>query len=149
NIGRRLYLTGGVGFENNAVFGFAASPRVSAAYYLRQPTSTSFLAETKLRFNFGKGIKETSTYNEGHQLFALLTTPQRTQFHVDPLGPERSRALDAGIEQGLWRGRARVEVTYFHNRFYDLITFLDNSALVSIGVNPAAATASGYGAYVN
>src|SRR4029078_253286 len=65
NIGR-LYATVGVGLEDNQVFGFTASPRVSAAYYLRLPTSSSFWADTKLRINFGKGIKETSTYNDTH-----------------------------------------------------------------------------------
>jgi vitamin B12 transporter len=149
NVGHRLYLTGGVGFEKNAVFGFAASPRASAAYYLRRPVANSFFAETKARFNFGKGIKEPSTLEQGNQLFALLTPALRSQFGVSPIGPERSRDLDFGLSQGLWHGRARLEATYFFNRFYDLITYLDPTSLVSIGVNPGAANASGFGAYVN
>ncbi|HEY3741839.1 MAG TPA: hypothetical protein VGL53_18440, partial [Bryobacteraceae bacterium] len=149
NVGHRLYLTGGVGFEKNAVFGFAATPNVSAAYYLRKPTANSFFAETKVRFNFGQGIKEPSTYEQANQLSALLTPDQRTQYGVSPIGPERSRSLDFGASQGLWHGRARVEATYFHNRFYDLISYLSPVELISIGVNAGAATASGYGAYVN
>ncbi len=149
NVFRRLYVTAGVGLEDNAIFGFEASPRVSAALYLRQPTSSSFFAETKLRANYGQGVKETGTYQQGNQLFALLTPAQRTQYGVNLLGPERSRDFDAGIDQGLWHGRARLGLTYFHNRFYDLITYLSPTALVSIGVPPGAATASGYGAYVN
>jgi vitamin B12 transporter len=148
-IAHRLYLTGGVGLENNAVFGFAASPRVSAAYYLRRPTGGSFFAETKLRFNFGKGIKEPSTYQQGNQVYSLLTPAQRSQYGVGQIGPERSRAIDFGIEQGLWHGRSRLELTYFHNRFYDLITYLDPGGLISIGVPPGAANATGFGAYVN
>jgi len=148
NIGR-LFATVGVGLEDNEVFGFTASPRFSAAYYLRLPVSSRFWAETKVRFNFGKGIKETSTYNDTHQLYALLTPAQRNQFNVGPLDPERSRTLDAGIDQGLWNGRMRIGATYFHNRFYELITFLSNTQLISIGVDPAAASASGFGAYVN
>lgn len=149
SVGRRLYLTGGLGLEDNAVFGFAASPRVSAAYYVRKPASGQFFAETKLRFNYGQGIKEPSTYQQGNQLYALLTPAQRSQFAVGAVGPERSRAFDFGIQQGLWGGRARLDVAGFHNRFYDLITYLDTTALVSIGVSPAAAAASGFGAYVN
>jgi vitamin B12 transporter len=149
SIGRRLYLTGGLGLENNAVFGFAASPRVSAAYYLRKPAGNSFVSDSKLRFNFGKGIKEPSTYQQANQLWALLTPAQRSQFSVGEIGPERSQAFDAGISQGLWNGRIRIDATYFHNRFYDLITYLDPSALILIGINPGAATASGFGAYVN
>ena len=149
NFGHRLYLTGGVGFEKNAVFGFAASPNVSAAYYLRKPSANTFFADTKLRFNFGKGIKEPSTYEQGNQLYALLTPAQRSQFGVSAVGPERSRDLDFGIGQGFWHGRARLDATYFHNRFYDLIAYLSRTQLVSIGVPPGAASAAGYGAYVN
>jgi vitamin B12 transporter len=149
NVGHRLYLTGGLGLEDNAVFGVAASPQVSAAYYLRRPSGSSFLAETKLRFNFGKGIKEASTYEQGNQLYALLTPAERAQYGVSPVGPERSRDLDTGIQQGLWHGRSRLELTYFQNRFYNLLTYLDPTALVSVGVNPGAAAASEFGAYVN
>jgi iron complex outermembrane receptor protein/vitamin B12 transporter len=149
NIGRRLYLTAGVGLEDNAVFGFEASPQVSAAYYLRRPSSGSFFAETRLRFNYGQGVKETSTYQEANQLFFLLTPAERTKFGVDKLGPERSRDLDAGIEQGLWHGRARLELTYFHNSFYNLINYLSPTELISIGIDPGAAALAGFGAYVN
>jgi iron complex outermembrane receptor protein/vitamin B12 transporter len=116
---------------------------------LRRPTASTFLTETKLRFNFGKGIKEPSTYQQGNQLFALLTPAQQAQFAVSAIGPERSRSVDFGIAQGLWHGRARLELTYFQNRFYDLITYLNPAALISVGVSPGAAAASGYGAYVN
>jgi iron complex outermembrane receptor protein/vitamin B12 transporter len=149
SIGRRLYLTGGVGLENNAVFGFAASPRVSAAYYLRKPSGGTFLSDSKLRFNFGKGIKEPSTYQQANQLYAFLTPAQRSQFGVGQIGPERSQGFDAGFSQGLWNGRVRVDAAYFHNRFYDLITYLSPTSMISIGVNPGAAAASGYGAFVN
>jgi vitamin B12 transporter len=149
NIGHRLYLTGGVGLENNSVFGFATSPRVSAAYYLRRPSGSSFVSDSKLRFNFGKGIKEPSTYQQANQLYALLTSGQRSQFGVGEIGPEKSQDFDAGFSQGLWKGRVRIDATYFHNRFYNLISYLDPSELILIGVNPGAATASGYGAYVN
>jgi len=125
SLGHRLYLTGGVGLENNAVFGFAASPRVSAAYYVRRPSVMSFFSDTKLRFNFGKGIKEASTYQQANQIYALLTPAQRAQFGVGEIGPERSQDFDAGISQGIWNGRIRVDATYFRNRFYDLITYLD------------------------
>jgi vitamin B12 transporter len=152
NVAHRLYLTAGVGLDKNAVFGFAASPRVGAAYYLRRPTASSFFAETKLRFNFGTGIKEPSTFEQSSQLFALFTPAQRAQYGVGPVGPERSRTTDVGIDQGLWHGRARLQLTYFQNHFFDLITFLDAPELVSIGVNPAAAAAANAsqgGAYVN
>ena len=145
----RLYVTAGGGLVQNAVFGFAAVPNVSVAYYLRKPSGNEFLAETKLRFNYGKGIKEPSTYEQANQLWALLTPAERLQYDVSPVGPERSQVWDAGIQQGFWHGRSRLELTYFQNRFYDLLTYLDPAALVSVGVNPGAAAASEFGAYIN
>lgn len=149
NIAHRLYVTAGVGLEKNAVFGFAASPRVSLAYYLRQPTASGFFGDTKLRFNYGRGIKEMSTFQQGSQLYSFLTPEQREQYNVSQLGPERSRALDAGIEQGLFNSRARLELTYFNNEFRDLITFLNPAQMIALGVPPEVANASGFGASVN
>ncbi len=149
NLGHRLYVTAGGGVVDNAVFGYAAVPNVSVAYYLRKPSGNEFFSETKLRFNFGKGIKEPNTYEQANQLWALLTPAEREQYDVYPVGPERSQVWDAGIQQGLWHGRSRLELTYFQSRFYDLLTYLEPAALVSLGVNPGAAAASEFGAYIN
>ncbi len=65
SLSHRAFATAGLGFDDNAVFGFAATPRVSLAYYLRRPTSHGFFGHTKLRFNFGKGIEEPSIFDEG------------------------------------------------------------------------------------
>jgi vitamin B12 transporter len=149
NVAHRLYVTAGGGLVDNAVFGFAAVPSVSVAYYLRRPTGNEFFSETKLRSNFAKGIKEPSTYEQANQLWALLTPAERTEYDVSQVGPERSRVFDFGFQQGLWHGRSRLELTYFQNRFYNLLTYLDPAALVSVGVNPGAAAASEFGAYIN
>jgi vitamin B12 transporter len=149
SVAHRLFLTGGVGLENNAVFGFVASPRASVAYYLRRPAGIRFAGETKLKFNFGKGTKEPSTFEQSNALIALLTPAQIAQFDISSIGPERSKTFDFGVEQRLWNGRAIVGLTYFYNRFYNLIAFLDQAELVSVGVSPAAAAAAPFGAYVN
>jgi vitamin B12 transporter len=149
NVAHRLYVTAGGGLVDNAVFGFAAVPSVSVAYYLRRPTGNEFFSETKLRSNFAKGIKEPSTYEQANQLWALLTPAERTEYDVSQVGPERSRVFDFGFQQGLWHGRSRLELTYFQNRFYNLLTYLDPAALISVGVNPGAAAASEFGAYIN
>jgi vitamin B12 transporter len=149
SVSHRLFLTAGVGLESNAVFGFAASPRVSGAYYLRRPSGTSFLGETKLKFNFGKGIKEPSTYEQANSLISLLTPSQITQYNVSSLGPERSKTFDGGVEQRLWGGRAILGITFFYNNFYDLIVDLGPPALISIGVPTGVVDATPFGAYVN
>jgi len=154
SLAHRAYATAGVGFEDNEVFGFAATPRVSLAYYLFRPSSNGFFSGTKLKVNFGKGIKEPSIFDEGSSLFTLLSKLSQgpgliSKFGVSPIGPERSRSFDFGFEQHLWNGRARLGVTYFHNRFFDLIEFVDKSVLPQLGVPPDVAAASGFGATIN
>src|SRR5262249_40354939 len=68
---------------------------------------------------------------------------------VGPIGPERARTFDAGIEQSLVQGQVRVRATYFDNSYNNLIEFVSKTALPQLGVSPAAAAATGFGAYVN
>jgi vitamin B12 transporter len=149
SIGHRFFATFGGGFEHNSFFGFAATPRVSMAYYLRKPSNTGFFGETKLKFNFGEGIKEASTLEQGSALITLLTPPQIAQYNVQPIGPERSRTFDFGVDQRLGT-RSIVGVTFYYNNFYNLISFLGVGDLIAIGVPPAVANATPEGgAYVN
>jgi vitamin B12 transporter len=152
SIAHRFFATFGVGLEQNSFFGFAATPRVSLAYYLRKPSNQGVFGETKLKFNFGTGIEEADTFEQASALINLLTPAQITQYSVQPIGPERSRTFDTGIEQRLWNGRSLLGVTLYYNDFYNLISFLGEGDLISIGVPPAvAATAedTAGGAYVN
>jgi len=150
SIGHRLFATSGGGFEHNSFFGFAATPRVSLAYYLHKPSNIGLFGETKLKFNFGEGIKEASTLQQASALINLLTAQQVSQYKVQPIAPERSRTFDFGVDQRLWNGRALIGATLYYNNFYDLISFLSPGELISIGVPTAVAnsTADG-GAYVN
>ena len=158
NLFERLYLTAGVGIEDNAVFGVAPTPRVSLAYYLRRPTANETFGDTKLTFNYGKGIKEPSIFDAGSSLFSVLSTLSAgpaliSQFGISPLGPERSTGYDFGISQALWHRRARLSVDLFHNEFFNLIEFLESSALPLLGfpaqVVDAVAASSEGGATVN
>jgi len=145
----RLFVTAGLGFDHNEIFGNEPSPRVSVAAYLRQPSPTDALGDTKLTFNAGKGIKEPNLSQELSSLFVLIPPATASSLGVNPVGPERSRTLDIGVEQGLARGRGRVRVAYFNNTFEDLIEFLSKNVLPQVGVPPSAANATAFGAYVN
>ena len=150
----RLHVTAGLGFEHNAIFGAAVTPRLSIAAYLRQPSSASPLGDTKVTFNAGKGIKEPSVSQELSSLFTLLqalppASAPISSAAVSPIGPERNRSLDVGIEQGFWQGRVRLRTAYFDNAFSDLIEFVSKSVLPQLGIPPAAAAATASGAYVN
>src|SRR5580704_5491169 len=150
SIGHRLFTTFGGGFEHNSFFGFAATPRVSMAYYIHKPTNTGLFGETKLKFNFGEGIKEASTLEQASALINLLTPAQVSQHNVGPIGPERSRTWDFGLEQRLFNGRSLLGITLYYNNFYNLISFLGTGDLISIGVPVDVANATPLGgAYVN
>jgi iron complex outermembrane receptor protein/vitamin B12 transporter len=144
-----LYVNGGLSVDHNEVFGDATTPRVSAAAYLRKPSPSESMGDTKLTFNAGKGIKEPSLSQELSSLYDLIPPATAASLGISPIGPERSVSVDAGIEQGLAREHGRVRLSYFHNDFSNLIEYVSSTALPQFGVPVAAATASGYGAYVN
>jgi vitamin B12 transporter len=154
DIRNRLYYTLGSGLEDNGLFGFAATPRASVAYYLFRPTNTHWLNGTKLNFSFGKGIKEPSIYYQSislYDIFAALPNGAALikQYHVSPIGPETSRTYDGGIDQQLWNGRARITLTYFHNEFTNGVEFVPQSALLALGLPAASNPAVQFGAAVN
>ena len=109
----RLSLSNGLRVEDNGSFGRTVVPRSSAALLLRQGGGT--LGASKLKFNFGLGIKEPSFTQSFSQDPAFLGNPD--------LRPERSRAFEAGVEQRLMADRAKIEVNWFDNNFRDLIAF--------------------------
>ncbi len=150
----RLYATLGVGVEKNAVFGLAATPRVSLAYYLVRPRSTGALAGTKLKFNYGQGIQEPDIFSGSNSLFALLSQlPDGqqliSQFHVTPIGAVRSRSFDAGVEQLALNGRAKLGLTFFYNRFSDEIEFVSQDGLALLGVPAQVIAQTPFGASIN
>jgi len=144
-----VYVNGGLGVDDNEIFGTAWTPRLSVAAYVRRPTAAEPIGETKLTFNAGKGIKEPSLGQELSSLVALVPASAVSNFGIQPIGPERSRSVDVGIEQGFARGHGRVQLVYFDNAFTDLIEFVNKGVLPQLGVPASAAAASGFGAYVN
>ena len=158
SLANRLYYTLGSGIEKNAVFGVAGTPRASLAYYLLRPDTSRVFSGTKLRANFGTGIKEPSISAAGTSLFSLLQTLSNgaqliSQFHVAPIGAEQSRTYDGGVEQSLFDGRAKLGITYFHNEFTHLIEFVPTQGLIEVGVPQSIADSllagSQFGATVN
>jgi iron complex outermembrane receptor protein/vitamin B12 transporter len=149
SVGAHVFVTGGAAVDHNEVFGSAVSPRLSVAAYLRPPTPASAFGDTKVTFNAGKGIKEPSVSEELSSLSGLIPAATASTLGVTPVGPERSRTIDAGVEQGLAGGHGRVRVAYYNNEYRDLLEYVSNTELPQLGVPAAIATASGYGAYVN
>jgi iron complex outermembrane receptor protein/vitamin B12 transporter len=146
---RRFYANAGLGYEHNAVFHSAWTPRASAAFYLREPSPTEAVGDTKLFFNLGRGIKAPSLAQEQSSLSALLAAVPGLSTRVEPIGPERSRSLDFGVEQGFGGGQIRLRAAWFENRYSDLIEFVSKPALATLGVPPAVVAGTAFGAYVN
>jgi iron complex outermembrane receptor protein/vitamin B12 transporter len=143
----RTHVSGGLGVEHNASFGRAVTPRLSIASYLRQPSSGTW-GETKIVLNAGSGIKAPSVFQEQSSIYALVSgTPAGAG--IEPIGPERSRSFDIGVEQSVAASRARIRAAYFHNDFHDLIEFLSKNTLPRVGVPVDVANATDFGAYVN
>jgi iron complex outermembrane receptor protein/vitamin B12 transporter len=150
---RRISVTAGLGYAHNEAFENAFSPRLSIAAYLREPSSAAFWGDTRLTSNAGKGIKAPTIFQATNSLFVLLQgTPAGAALAatagIGPVGPERGRNVDVGIEQGLWRSRARVRVAYFDNAFYDLVESVGRTLLPQLGI-PVDVAAQVTSAYVN
>ncbi|MFN0120681.1 MAG: TonB-dependent receptor domain-containing protein [Blastocatellia bacterium] len=77
-------------------------------------------SNTKLRAHLGNGYRAPSLYERfGAGFFGGGFTA-----YGDPrLKPERSLAVDAGIDQMFWRGRGRVGATVFYTRLQNIVAF--------------------------
>jgi iron complex outermembrane receptor protein/vitamin B12 transporter len=154
SVADRVNVTAGLGYARIEGYASRYSPRLSIAANLRKPSSTGFWTDTRLTLNAGKGIKSTSAATVTRSLFQLLEqTPSgialATSAGIGPIGPERGRNFDIGVEQGFWQGRARARVAYFNNEFFDLVEFVSRNLLPQFGISPDVAAAAGSGAYVN
>ncbi len=109
-VGSRLDITVGGRVEHNGSFGTWAVPRAALAYRLGDGENA-----TMLRASAGAGIKEPSFFESYGVSFFARGNPD--------LDPERSRTVDAGIEQRLFKNRLRVQLTGFYHDYRDQITY--------------------------
>ena len=108
----RTFVTAGARLEHNDSFGTAVVPRGSIAF-VAHPGGGGPFGDTRVRASAGLGIKEPTV---------LQSFSPSPFFRGNPdLLPERSRTIEAGVEQRFASDRARVELTWFDNRFRNLI----------------------------
>jgi outer membrane receptor protein involved in Fe transport len=111
---RRVFVTLGGRIEHNDSFGTAAVPRATLVYVAHEGPGR--FGETRLKASAGSGIKEPT------MLQSFSASPF---FRGNPdLKPERSRSLEAGVEQRVAVDRAKLELTYFDNRFRNIISLV-------------------------
>jgi vitamin B12 transporter len=105
----RLVLSGGWRYDDSSAFGSATTYRAGVAVPVKE-------TGTKLRAAWGEGFRA-PTIND--LFFPGFANPE--------LEPERSESWEAGLDQKLWRDRVRLGVTYFENKFRNLIQFQSTS----------------------
>ncbi len=143
NYGSRLFITAGIRLEHNSAdlpsgfakalsdlgsapfsgtigFGSEVIPRISVIYVLRESGIQSRRGPTRLKVNYGHGIKAATLVEAFSPNSFFLGNPA--------LKPERSRGYDIGVEQLFLKDRIRFEGYYFNNRFYDQIAFVGDPA---------------------
>jgi vitamin B12 transporter len=150
----RLFYTLGGGVEDNGLFGIAGTPRVSLAWDVARGGAGTIFSGTKLRASFGEGIKEPALFDQLDSLYTLLESLPGgnqliAQYKVAPIGPQRSRTYDGGIDQSLFHGQSRISLTLFHNEFTQGIEYIPQQGLIDLGVPAAVADAAAFGATVN
>ena len=127
----RVFLTGGVRYDANDVFGSELTPRVSAAVVIKETGTT-------LRAAWGKGFRA-PTIND-------LFFPG---FGNVDLQPEHSESYEAGFDEKLWANRLRFGSTFFHNRFSNLIQIVfDPATFFAAPFNVGRAVTEGVETYL-
>jgi outer membrane cobalamin receptor len=96
---------------------------------------------TKIRAHVGKGYRAPSLYER----FGTYYSSYGYSTYGDPrLRPERSIAVDGGVDQTLWNSRVRLSATYFYTRLQELIIY-DAAGVIQPAVDPYGR----YGGYLN
>lgn len=130
SLGDRLFVTAGTRLEriersalegNPSPFGprpafgpdvvWSVNPKLSAAWFAHGPDGRGW---TRVRVGAGTGIKPPTAFD-----IAFTDNPD--------LKPERSRSVDVGVEQALAGSRLVADVTWFANRYDDLIVAVGSS----------------------
>lgn len=109
-----LFANAGLRYDRHNLFGSIITYRIAPAYFIR-PTAT------KLKATYGTGFKSPSLY--------YLYDPA---YGNKDLKPEKSSGWDIGIEQYLFKYLVTAGVTYFDNKFDNLIGYDNNFKTVNI-----------------
>jgi vitamin B12 transporter len=103
---KHLTVDGGVRTDDYDLTSRADTWRAGASYRIEQ-------SGTKLRATYGTGFKAPTVVNR-------FGSPP--WYDASPaIGPEKSKGWDAGVDQDLFGNKLTASVTYFQNRFHDLI----------------------------
>ncbi len=153
DIKNRLFYSLGGSVQKNHLFGVAGTPRIGLAYIPVSAGPGKFHG-TKIRANIATGVQEPSLATEFNSLYKLLTiagdTTDIAAYHISPLGPERSRTLDIGVDQNILGQKLIAKVGYFHNQFSHQLEYVSGKAIQQyFGILPSNDPDYFYGAELN
>ena len=138
----RLFYTLGGGVEKNQLYGTVGAPHLGASYYVVRPGAGT-LHGTRLNFNFSKGYKEPTLFEQNDSLYAFLLanggSTTVNSYQVKPIGAALTRSYDGGFEQSLLNERIVVRATYFHNEFGNQIESVSTGQVPLLLPNLSAA----------
>ena len=122
-------ITVGARVDDNEKFGTFVTSRASASWAIARAT--------RVRAAFGTAFKEPA--------FAEVFTTSFTRGNPS-LEPERSRSVEAAVEQGFFSDRARISISWFDQHFRDRVDFIPlhpQSGYFGTFANTGRAVASG------
>jgi vitamin B12 transporter len=132
DIKHRLFYSLGGGIEQNDLYGLAGTPRIGLAYAPVLPGHRIFRG-TRLRANIATGVQEPSLTADLTSLYLRLAETGNqaaiNAYHVSPIGAERSRTYDFGIDQNILRQKLILKAGYFHNQFNHQLEQVDANGL--------------------
>jgi iron complex outermembrane receptor protein/vitamin B12 transporter len=89
---------------------------------------------TKIRANVATGVQEPSLSTDFLSLYteleALGDTAAIKQYGITPIRELRTRTLDAGVDQNIYREKLIFKAGYFHNEFSHQIEYVDSGTLM-------------------
>lgn len=88
----------------------------SASYFISQ-------SGTKFRAHVGNGYRVPSLYERMGTFFTTFGGARFVPIGAPDLKPEKTIAVDAGIEQNLMQNRVRLSATYFYTKLTDVIGY--------------------------
>lgn len=116
----RVFYSFGGSLQKNHLYGYAGEPRFGLAY-VPVRAGAGYFHGTKLRANLSTGVQEPSLATEFDSLYRQLAgdgdTADIDRYHIQQLGPERSRSADLGLDQSIIGQKLRLSLDYFHNQF--------------------------------
>lgn len=98
--------------------------------------------KTKIRAHVGNGYRVPSLYERFGTFYSSFGTPRFVALGDPNLRPEKTIAFDGGVEQNLFRNRAKLTAVYFYTKLQETIGF--GNVVSNIGT-----TARPFGGYLN